>query len=101
MKTIAQRDVELLSEERNLLSVAYKNVIGSRRAAWRVMVACKQKEEEKKNNDKPNNLEEVNNYKRKVEDELREICEDILDLLDKNLIPNAEKEDSKVFYYKM
>lgn len=32
MKSVAQLDVELTVEERNLLSVAYKNVIGARYA---------------------------------------------------------------------
>jgi 14-3-3 protein epsilon len=33
MKAVAKMDIELTVEERNLLSVAYKNVIGARRAS--------------------------------------------------------------------
>jgi 14-3-3 protein epsilon len=38
---------ELTVEERNLLSVAYKNVIGARRASWRIISSIEQKEESK------------------------------------------------------
>jgi 14-3-3 protein epsilon len=34
MKNVAQQPQELTVEERNLLSVAYKNVIGSRRGTF-------------------------------------------------------------------
>ena len=37
----------------------------------------------------------------KIEKELKDICEDILNLLDKHLIPHASTGESKVFYYKM
>lgn len=47
MKKVAQLNVELTVEERNLLSVAFKNVIGSRRASWRIINSIEQKEEGK------------------------------------------------------
>lgn len=49
MKTVASSDQELTVEERNLLSVAYKNVIGARRASWRIVSSIEQKEESKGN----------------------------------------------------
>lgn len=45
MKSIASLDSELSIEERNLLSVAYKNVIGARRASWRIVSSIEGKEE--------------------------------------------------------
>ncbi len=45
MKAVATYDTELTVEERNLLSVAYKNVIGARRASWRIVSSIEQKEE--------------------------------------------------------
>merc|ERR1712137_1290076 len=47
MKRVAALKVELTVEERNLLSVAYKNVTGSRRASWRIVSSIEQKEESK------------------------------------------------------
>ncbi|CAL1265368.1 unnamed protein product [Larinioides sclopetarius] len=43
MKKVASLDLELTVEERNLLSVAYKNVIGARRASWRIISSIEQK----------------------------------------------------------
>lgn len=45
VNALAMRPEELSMEERNLLSVAYKNVIGSRRASWRVISSIEQKGE--------------------------------------------------------
>jgi len=44
MKKVAKLNVELTVEERNLLSVAYKNQIGSRRSAFRIISSIEQKE---------------------------------------------------------
>ena len=46
---LIQNGQELSNEERNLLSVAYKNSVGSRRTAWRTISAIQQKEEYKVN----------------------------------------------------
>lgn len=40
-------------------------------------------------------------YRSQVEKELRDICSDILGVLDKHLIPSSQTGESKVFYYKM
>ena len=98
MKRVAALKVELTVEERNLLSVAYKNVTGSRRASWRIVSSIEQKEENKGNADHVNRIK---SYRHKIEKELAEICQDILDVLDKHLIPSSESGESKVFYYKM
>ena len=48
MKKVAKMgSVELSVEERNLLSVAYKNVIGARRASWRILSSIESKKEGK------------------------------------------------------
>ncbi|KAK6921921.1 14-3-3 domain, partial [Dillenia turbinata] len=98
MKKVAQLDLELTVEERNLLSVGYKNVIGARRASWRIMSSIEQKEESKGNE---SNVKLIKGYCQKVEDELSKICGDILNIIDKHLIPSSGSHEATVFYYKM
>ncbi|XP_047316440.1 14-3-3 protein 4 [Impatiens glandulifera] len=98
-KVVKVSDVEELSvEERNLLSVAYKNVIGARRGSWRIISSIEQKEESRGNEDHVNIIKE---YRSKIEEELSKICDGILILLEKNLIPVASSGESKIFYLKM
>jgi len=98
MKKVAQMGVELSVEERNLLSVAYKNVVGARRASWRIVSSIEQREEAKGN---AHHLEMIRSERTTIENELAGICQDILNVLDRHLIPAATAGDSKVFYYKM
>lgn len=77
-------------EERNLLSVAYKNVVGSKRASWRTL------------SDPDEDKELSSEYKAAVEKELRAVCAEVLDLLTNKLIAVATSEDETlVFYHKM
>jgi len=98
MKEVAQKsgsDLDL--EARNLLSVAYKNVVGARRASLRIIGSIEAKEKEK-----GSTMEVlVTSYKAKVSAELTDICNDILKLLDESLIPKACQADATVFYLKM
>jgi len=98
MKKVAQLNADLSVEERNLLSVAYKNVVGSRRASLRIIASIEQKEESR---GKEDHLQKAKEYRKKVEKELTDICNNVLDVLDKYLIASASSDESKVFYYKM
>lgn len=89
---------ELTVDERNLLSVAYKNVVGTRRASWRIISSIEQKEESKGSEE---HVTIIRDYRQKIETELEKVCEDVLDVLGEALIPKAETGESKVFYYKM
>merc|ERR1712217_913353 len=98
MEEVGKQPEELSAEERNLLSVAYKNAVGSRRAAWRIITSVEQKEKSKGNDE---NAKYAKEYCTKVETELQKICDTILGLLSANLIPKAGNGESKVFYQKM
>jgi len=98
MKAVGGAPGELTVEERNLLSVAYKNAVGSRRASWRIISSVEQKEQSKGNDA---NVGHAKAYRAKVEAELQGICDTILALLSDSLIPQAKDAESKVFYHKM
>ncbi|XP_033493903.2 14-3-3 protein beta/alpha-1-like [Epinephelus lanceolatus] len=95
MKNVTVESSVLDNEERNLLSVAYKNVVGARRSSWRVVSSIEQKSEEL------GRKALAKEYREKIEVELNDICNEVLELLDNHLIPKAEPADSKVFYLKM
>ena len=73
MKSVTESGEELTNEERNLLSVAYKNVVGARRSSWRVISSIEQK-----NSDSEKKQGMAKEYREKVEGELRDICQDVL-----------------------
>merc|ERR1712014_305363 len=97
MTIVARQSGELSAEERNLLSVAYKNAVGSRRAAWRLAVARERREAAHGSKDRANCAME---YRAKIEGELRDLCRSIIELLDCQLLPKATRAD-QVFYFKM
>ncbi|KAG5040981.1 hypothetical protein AAZX31_05G147200 [Glycine max] len=98
MKNVAKLNVELTVEERNLLSVGYKNVVGARRASWRILSSIEQKEEAKGNDV---SVKRIKEYRLKVESELSNICSDIMTVIDEYLIPSSSSGEPSVFFYKM
>lgn len=68
----------LSNEERNLLSVAYKNVVGARRSAWRVISSIEQKGDMAGGEGAERKQAMARTYRTKVEEELKKICEEVL-----------------------
>ncbi|KAG7234162.1 hypothetical protein INR49_002512, partial [Caranx melampygus] len=72
MKAVTEEGTELSNEERNLLSVAYKNVVGARRSSWRVVSSMEQK------SDDSGKTALAKEYREKIEKELNDICKEVL-----------------------
>merc|ERR1719326_1362600 len=91
MKSKNGEDLDV--DERNLLSVAYKNVVGAKRASWRTLAGGFDDADE----------ELLKKYKAIVEDELEEISNEVLSLLTDHLCKNVEGQgdETEVFYLKM
>lgn len=88
VKKLLETGQALNAEERNLLSVAYKNSVGSRRTAWRIITSVEAKNEKDGNP----HIKILKEYRGKIEKELDEICKDIIEILDTVLIPTAEEK---------
>ena len=97
MNKVVEANADLTVDERNLLSVAYKNTIGSRRTAWRALSSIEKKEEQKGSK----HISLLRSYKAKIEDELNKYCNEILNLINSQLLGKASNSEAKVFYNKM
>jgi 14-3-3 protein epsilon len=95
---VKMKSNDLTSDERNLLSIAYKNTISLDRQAIRTLLAYESKESKK--SESPY-LEYIKEYKNKVQKELEGLCNKINTTIDQNLLPKAETDEAKVFYHKM
>jgi len=95
---------QLTPDQRNLLSVAYKNVVGAKRSSWRMLSEEGQFED----------VELVRKYKKCIETELEATCNQILSKLEELAKQNKERLDGEddadakktlqecqVFYLKM
>mmetsp|Transcript_48601 Transcript_48601/g.122645 ORF Transcript_48601/g.122645 Transcript_48601/m.122645 type:complete len:253 (-) Transcript_48601:132-890(-) len=98
MKRVATMGTDLNVDERNLLSVAYKNYVSARRNSWRQMTLLEQREG-------GDRAAWIADYRRTVESELEAKCNDIISILDTHLIPQAQQSSSmaepQAFFMKM
>jgi 14-3-3 protein epsilon len=97
---ISYSDAHLTMEERNLLSIAYKHVTGTLRTSWRTVEGL-EKQEKANGRATQRELVLIRNQREKIELELADACKDLLNLLDRHLVPAAEAGEERVFYYKM
>lgn len=100
---LAEAKKELSIDERNLLSIAYKNVVGSQRASWRFLMSFIAELRESGTEDPANehHIQLAQELKQKVEASLRTSSKQVIDLLVNVLLPNTESNEVQVFYYKM
>jgi len=87
----------LTVDERNLLSVAYKNVVGTKRQSWRTLT---------QGNFDQLDQDQLTDYRSIIEKELKAVCNEVINLLE--LTTNVAKEEESdsqkedlVFYLKM
>jgi 14-3-3 protein epsilon len=95
---VKSRDQDLNSDERNLLSIAYKNAVSARRTALRTIMAYEMKEKKKGTSQF---LPFIQEYRKKVEDELTKMCKNVIANVDSQLLKRAVDDEAKVFYLKM
>ena len=103
MDNVVRTGETLTSDERNLLSVAYKNVVGARRSSYRVV------SNHEANTEDAIKKEVAKEFTTKIREELEKRCHDVLDLLDNFLIKEVSAGDGSsepvveqaVFYLKM
>jgi len=99
MRRVVELDSNLSVEERNLLSIAYKNLIGGKRTAWRIISSLYDKEKHKDSNSWK--LGQMNELRESIEKQLHTVCGEILALIDNHLLPAVNNSQAKVFWNKM
>ena len=82
-------------DERNLLSVAFKNLISSKRAACRTIAAIEQNPKYSKFSSA------LADYKQKIEDQLTGDCERVVDMIQQKVLAKACDGEAKAFFVKM
>jgi 14-3-3 protein epsilon len=92
---LKEKGAGVSSDERNLLSVAFKNLISSKRAACRTIVAIEQNPKYAKFNDA------LTNYKGSIESKLSEDCQRIVDMINKEVLAKTCEGEAKAFFVKM
>lgn len=95
MKKVVKLGSELSTEERNLLSTAYKHAVGGRRFSRCIISSIDKKtiDSAKKHH--------VKEYREPVKNELRGMCNEVLNLLGNFLVPHARDHEPRAFFLKM
>ncbi|KAG9219327.1 hypothetical protein CCMSSC00406_0001737 [Pleurotus cornucopiae] len=92
-------NARLTIEERNLLSVAYKNMTNNLRNSWRIVDTLEQMQRIRDGDKR--HLELTRIQRGRIETDLTNLCKEIVSLLEQKLIPAAKRGEESVFYSKM
>lgn len=97
-RALVKNGTDLTLEERSLFSLAYKNVLGAWRTAWRAVMGILQREV---GDEKVEYREIIIGYRKKLEQEIISHCHDVLYHVEHDLIPIASDNETKVYWLKM
>lgn len=95
----------LTIDERNLLSMAYKNITNNFRSSWRSIDNIEKVQELRMNKSDQSTAERhlslIQGERKRIEQGLIDTCKAIVALIDKQLHPSAQSGEELVFYLKM
>ena len=94
-EVLVEKGADVTSDERNLLSVAFKNLISSKRAACRTIAAIEQNPKYSKFSDS------LAEYKKEIESKLSADCQRVVDMINEKVLSKACDGESKAFFVKM
>lgn len=100
IKLASEKKTILTPEARNSFSVAYKNLVSSRRSSWRILCSEKQKLEAKGFA----NIRLIDEKISKIEEELLKYCDEVLEIIDTYIFyPDLVNDDVEysIFFLKM
>jgi len=92
---IKEKGPALTQDERNLLSVAFKNLVSQQRTAIRTIAAIEQNPKYTKFGGS------MGDYKKKIEEELYRNCDDIISVIRNDVLTKASDDESRAFFLKM
>ena len=97
IKEFIKLNPKIEKEECDIISTGFKNMISDKRASWFTLNSMEHKEKKKKRN----TVKEIKEIKNHIENEIRETCKELQDLIDKELLPKNEEDEILVFLYKL
>ena len=97
VKEFIKLNPKIEKEECDIISTGFKNMISDKRASWFTLNSMEHKEKKKKRN----TVKEIKEIKNHIENEIRETCKELQDLVDKELLPKNEEDEILVFLYKL
>ena len=92
---VNSKNEDFTTEERNLLSVGFKNQIGSKRTAIRTISAIEQNPKYSKFNGA------LGEYKKRIEGELYDQCMSIVNIVKEKCLGKCTTDETKAFFQKM
>jgi len=104
VKIHSKNKTELKEEERNFLSVAFKNVVGNLRSSWRNLTQNSSNSQGGNSGFKKEEKKKIcDGYSQCVKEQLLKKCQEVVDLLSENvaIVNSKDKADQDVFFLKM